>query len=58
MCPSLIRLVKGKSQVIVGVSTGKLREDILRQLASLPAELRAPASEALQLNAPGGHVAG
>jgi hypothetical protein len=51
MCPSLIRLVKGKGQVIVGVSATKLREDILRQLASLPAELRAPAVEALQLDA-------
>jgi hypothetical protein len=50
MCPSLIRLVPGKGQVIVGVATTKLREDILRQLASLPADLRAPAAEALQLD--------
>jgi hypothetical protein len=49
MCPSLIRLVSQQSKVIMGVSPAKLREDILRQLSSLPAELSSAATKALQL---------
>lgn len=49
MCPNIIRLVAGKGQVILAASPTKLREEILRQLASLPSDLRESAAEALEI---------